>query len=141
MAELPMRYATQYTWQGPKTQGRLSIDGHADLNTGSPHDSDRLDPEHMLLAAAEVCLANTVIAIATHSKLELLGYSSRAEGELEFVDKAGYRFKNIAIVPELTVPPGKEQLAQRVIDKSHRACLVARSLNCQVDVEAIIHSA
>lgn len=140
MADLPMHYSTRYTWQGPQAQGRLSVDGHADLDTGSPHDNDRLDPEHLLLAAAEICLANTVVAIAARSRLELLNYSSHAEGELEFVEKAGYRFKRIAITPRVTVAAGSEKLAQRVIDKSHHACLIARSLVCPVEVEAVIRT-
>jgi len=138
MADLPMQYRTSYQWQGNKAHGALAIEGHADLPVGTPHDSDRYSPEHLLLAAAEICLANYVKLIAEKSKLEIRDYRSSAEGELEFVPKEGYRFKRILIRPVLTTSGGSEAMAQRVVQKSHRACLIARSLNCPVDIDPVI---
>lgn len=87
MADLPMRYQTNYAWQG----------------TGA--------------------------------------YRSSAYGklELEREDRGGYKFKRILIRPELTVGGESESLAGRVLEKAHRSCLVARSLNCPVDQEPTIH--
>ena len=138
MAELPMNYQTRYTWQGKAADGLVSIDGHADLPSGSPHDLDRYSPEHLLVATAEICLANYVLLIAQRSNLEVRGYRSHAEGELEREEKAGYRFRRIVIHPELSVPAGAESLAERVIGKAHRACLIARSLSCPVDIEPVV---
>ena len=94
----------------------------------------------LLLAAAEICLANYVKLIAEKSKLEVKDYRSSAEGELEFVPKQGYRFKRILIRPVLTVSAGSETMAERVVEKSHRACLIARSLNCPVDIDPLIQA-
>ena len=135
MADLPMQYQTRYAWQGEESQGLLSVDGHHDLPVGTPHDVERFSPEHLLVATAEICLANYVLLIGKLSKLKVIDYRSTAEGELEKEEKAGYRFKRIVIRPQLQVESGDEALAQRVLDKAHRACLVARSLNCPVDVE------
>ena len=135
MADLPMNYTTGYRWEDNAGNGVLSIAGRDDLPVGSPHDPERYSPEHLLLAAAEICLANYVKLIAQRSKLEILNYESNAEGELEFVPKQGYRFKRILIRPALSVPSGSEALAARVVEKSHRACLIARSLNCPVDID------
>ena len=140
MADLPMEYQTSYRWQAETADGTLSIGGRKDLPVGSPHDSDRYCPEHLLLAAAEICLANYVKLIAERSKLEINDYHSSATGELEFVPKQGYRFKHILIRPVLKVNAGSEGLAERVIDKSHRACLIARSLNCPVDIDTRIQT-
>lgn len=134
MADLPMHYETNYQWQGKAAEGALTIAGREGLPVGTPHDTDRYCPEHLLLAAAEICLANYVKLIAEKSKLEIKDYHSRAEGELEFVPKEGYRFKRILIHPVLIVSAGSEALAERVVEKSHRACLIARSLNCPVDI-------
>lgn len=138
MAELPMRYETSYEWQGNEAQGTLAITGRRDLPVGTPHDGNRYCPEHLLVAAAEICLANYVRLIAERSRLEIKDYSSSAEGELEFVPKQGYRFKRILIRPVVTVNAGSEAAAARVVEKSHRACLIARSLNCPVDVEPVV---
>ena len=140
MSDLPMKYATTYRRQSDTADGVLSISEREDLPVGGPHDKGRYSPEHLLLAAAEICLANYVRLIAERSKLEILGYRSSAEGELEFVPKQGYRFKRILIRPVLSVPPGSEASAARVVEKSHRACLIARSLNCPVDIDPNIQT-
>lgn len=140
MADLPMHYTTRYRREGPAAEGVLSIEQRPDLPAGSPHDLDRYSPEHLLLAAAEVCMANYVALIAARSEVELLGYASRADGELEFVPKAGYCFKRIVIRPEVEVGKDDESRIERIIDKAHRACLIARSLNCPVDIEADVQT-
>lgn len=140
MAEIPMHYTTAYAWQGQAADGIVSIEGHAGLPAGTPHDSDRFSPEHLLVATAEVCLANYVLLIADRSKLKVHSYRSTAEGELEFEQSAGYRFKRIVIRPQLGVDAGAEVQAQRVVEKAHKACLVARSLSCPVDIEPTISS-
>ena len=106
MADLPMQYETRYEWQGEAAKGTLSITGRKDLPVGTPHDGNRYSPEHLLLAAAEICLANYVQLIAEKARLEIRDYCSSAEGELEFVPKRGYRFKRILIRPVLTVAAG-----------------------------------
>jgi organic hydroperoxide reductase OsmC/OhrA len=140
MADLPMQYETSYHWEGEAAHGVMSIAGREGLPVGTPHDIERYCPEHLLLAAAEICLANYVKLIAEKSKLEIRDYRSTAVGELEFVPKEGFRFKRIVIRPVLTVADGSEALAERVVDKSHRACLIARSLNCPVDIDPVIES-
>jgi organic hydroperoxide reductase OsmC/OhrA len=133
-----MQYQTAYQWQGKAADGEIAIDGRAPLAVGTPHDADRYSPEHLLVATAEICLANYVLLIAGMSKLDVTAYRSSAEGELERDDKGGYRFKRILIRPELTVSAGAEALARRVLEKAHRSCLVARSLSCPVDIEPSI---
>ena len=140
MSELPMHYTTCFHWLGTDSDGQIAIKRRPDMPTGSPHTDGRYCPEHMLVAAAETCLGNTVVLIAARSKLKLHAYRSSAEGELEFEKGAGYRFKRIVIKPVLTVDAGSKELAARVVDKSHRACLIARSLNCPVDIEPAIET-
>jgi organic hydroperoxide reductase OsmC/OhrA len=65
-------------------------------------------------------------------------YQSTAEGELLKEDSTGYHFKRIVIRPILTVESGKETAAEKIIQKAHGLCMVARTLNCPVDVEPTI---
>lgn len=139
MSDLPMHYMTNYAWQGHESDGLISIDGHAGLPSGTPHDPDRYSPEHLLVATAEICLANYVLLIAKLSSLRIDAYSSHAEGELEREEKAGYRFKRIVIHARLQVPRGAEALAERVVAKAHRSCLIARSLNCPVEIDVSVN--
>ncbi len=140
MAELPMQYETRYAWDGEAASGRLSIDRHGDLPVGTPHDPAHYSPEHLLVAAAEICLANYVLLIAGLSKLDIKAYRSTATGELEHEAKAGYRFKRVLIRPEVVVESGAEATAERVLGKAHRACLIARSLSCPVDIEPVVRA-
>lgn len=135
MAELPMHYRTRYQWQKDASAGVIGIADRPDLPVGTPHDAGRFCPEHLLVATAETCLANYVLLIAERSQLAIIDYRSDAEGELEREPKAGYRFKRILIRPEITVADGAQSLAERVLDKAHRSCLIARSLRCPVDIE------
>jgi organic hydroperoxide reductase OsmC/OhrA len=135
MTGIPMKYQTTYQWLANAVDGTIDIKGHAGLPVGSPHDLDRYSPEHLLLAAAETCLANYVISIARMSKLEVMDYRSSAEGELEHNGKAGYRFKRIVIRPELKIAGTSHALAEQILEKAHKACLIAHSLNCPVDIE------
>ncbi len=135
MTGIPMNYQTTYQWQAEAADGVIFIKGHAELPVGTPHDLERYCPEHLLVAAAETCLANYVIMLAGMSKLEVKDYRSSAEGELEHNGKAGYRFKRIIIRPELTIAETSQVLAEQILEKAHYLCLIANSLNCPVDIE------
>lgn len=138
MSDIPLNYTTAYTWTGEGEKGEIRIGDLPVLPIGSPHSADRYCPEHILVVAAEACLANYVLLISSMSGLDIKAYSSTAEGELVKEDSTGYRFKRIVIRPVVTVEAGKESAAERIIKKSHDLCMVARSLNCPVDVESSI---
>ena len=135
MPDLPMIYQTSYKWQEQASQGNINIDSRKPLPVGTPHDTERFCPEHILVAAAETCLANYVLLIGKHSRLEIKHYESTAEGELEQADDRKFRFKRIVIKPKITVVDTDNALANKVVEKSHNACLIARSLNFPVDIE------
>lgn len=138
MSDIPLNYQTTYSWTGEGETGEIRIGDLPVLPIGSPHSADRYCPEHILVVAAEACLANYVLVISSMSKLEIKDYRPTAEGELIKEDSSGYRFKRIVIRPALTVESGKENTAKRIIQKAHELCMVARALVCPVDVEPTI---
>ena len=140
MSDIPLHYQTAYQWTGEAAAGEISIDGSPLLPVGSPHDSGRYSPEHLLVVAAETCLANYVLLLAGLSGIEVKDYRSTAEGELMQEQRAGYRFRRIVIRPSLTVAAGKEAQVERVLQKAHKLCLVARSLNCPVEIDASVEA-
>lgn len=127
---IPMHYETSLAWSGADEQGDISFKALT-LPTGSPGDADRLDPEHMLLGATEICLFNTFAAIAANSKLTIVNYSSSASGELSFTKGEGYRFESITVKPTVTIAEADLRKAERILEKSHSACLITRSLTCE----------
>ena len=70
MADLPMRYDTRYRWTGKGAEGWIDVEGLDALAVGSPHDAGRFSPEHLFVAAAEICMANFVTLIAERSGLD-----------------------------------------------------------------------
>ncbi len=141
MSEIPLNYHTRYQWTGEAEAGEIEIENLPVLPTGSPHDADRYCPEHLLVVAAESCLANYVLLIARLSRLKLKSYQSSAEGELVKDESSGYRFKRIVIWPRVTVEAGKQARAEKLVHKAHQLCMVARALNCPVEIETDINAA
>jgi len=132
-----MQYNTGYAWTGNELAGSIDIEEQPPLPVGSPREAGRFSPEHLLVATVETCLANYILLFARHSSLEIRAYHSSATGELE-QDKDGYRFRRIVVRPVLRVPGESASLAGRIIEKAHNSCLIARSLNCAVEVEPAI---
>lgn len=126
MSDIPLNYHTAYEWTGNGEAGEIHIGDLPVLPIGSPHNTDRYSPEQILVVAAEACLANYVLLISSMSKLEVKAYRSTAEGELVDEGKAGYRFKRIIIRPTLVVEAGKEGMGERVLQKAHNLCMLAR---------------
>ena len=140
MSEIPLNYRTTYEWTGLDMNGEVRIGDLPRLPTGTPLSLDRYCPEHILVVAAEACLANYVLLIASRSKLAVKSYKSSAEGELE-KDGSGFRFKRITIRPTLVVEPGKEAAGERIITRAHELCMVARAMNIPVEIEPTITAA
>ena len=132
---LPMNYRTRYEWSGESVVGEERMGNSEGVRVGSPHGEDNLDPEHMFVAAAEVCLANTFFFFAERARLKVISYRSHADGELEKAPQGGFRFKEIVIRPTIEVAEEDSDRAEQAIDRAHRYCLVSRSMTCPVRVE------
>ncbi len=133
---IPMRYETSYRWSGEGDRGETTVPGHEPLTVGGPVGEDHYSAEHLLVAAAEICLANTFFFLAEQSGLEVASWESTAEGELEYVRREGYRFKKIVLRPVIAVHAEDRERAERFLEKAHGACLIARSLSAPVEVQS-----
>lgn len=131
---LPMNYRTAYEWSGEAVLGEESMEGQHPVRVGGPGGGDNMDPEHLFVASAEVCLANTFLFFADKSRLAIKSYASTAEGVLEKAPEGGFRFKEIVIRPTVEVT-GDPARVDQMIDRAHRYCLVSRSMSCPVRVE------
>lgn len=138
MSLIPLTYETAYQWSGEAETGQSSVEGLPALPVGSPLGSNHYSPEQLLVLAAEACFANYVHVIARMSKFAVKGYRSTAEGTLVQEGMVEFRFSKILIRPEIRVAAGTEEQACRILDKAHELCLLARSLNCDLEVEPIV---
>jgi len=95
-------------------------------------------PEHFLMAAVAGCFVTTFVAIAEASKFEMASLEVFATGVLE-KGEGGLQFTRVTIHPSLTIARESDrERALRLIEKTERSCLVARSLRSQVIVEPTV---
>jgi organic hydroperoxide reductase OsmC/OhrA len=132
------QYRTAVNWTGGRS-GRLVAEGRPALDVSSPPEfkgeAGRWTPEDLFVAAVDLCTMTTFLFFAERRKLTLLGYESRAEGVLEFVD-GGYRFTRVVLRPRLTLADGAdESAAAEALGEAHEACLIGRSVSAEVRIE------
>lgn len=138
MKPLPHHYHVQLSG-GPTGHATVSADGIPDLASAPPLDfdgpGDAWSPEHLLVAAVEMCLLFTLRAVAAASKVEFRSLEVAGEGIVDKKD-GGLRFTEIVLRPRLVLPPGVDrEKALRLLDKSERACLVSASLSTPIRLE------
>jgi organic hydroperoxide reductase OsmC/OhrA len=96
-------------------------------------------PEHLFVASVASCLMTTFRSIAAWSGLDVLDYTDDAVGELRRGEDGLYSIEAVTLRPTIVIPPeGKIDRAHRLIEKAERACLISRSLGCEVVLEARI---
>lgn len=89
-------------------------------------------PEHYLLSAVNGCLMTTFLAIAENFKLEFKSFDSQSEGKLGMVDGV-YMMSEITLKPTLVIHREEDkELAEKVLQKSEKACLISNSLKTEV---------
>ena len=139
MADEKHVYKTSLRWEAER-RGSLSSAGLPDLAVATPPQFPGghpgiWSPEHLFVAAAEVCLMTTFLAIAENSKLEYLEYSSEAEGLLEKTDQ-GFMITEITIRPRVVIKDSSAvERARRIIEKAEQHCLISKSMKTRVSIE------
>ncbi|TYQ00052.1 peroxiredoxin-like protein [Tenacibaculum adriaticum] len=95
-------------------------------------------PEHYFVAAINGCLLTTFLAVAENFKLDFVDFESDAEGKLEVVDRK-YVISEVVLKPVIIIKKEEDrELAQKVIEKSEKACLISNSVKSNIKMEAII---
>jgi len=125
-------YETAVTWNDGRV-GYISSDGMPDVQVATPPEFPKgvpniWSPEHLLVAAANVCLMTTFLAIAENSNLQFNSFKSRAVGKLEKVD-GRFMISEIEMYPEIIVTQEKDvDRGLRIIEKAEANCLISNSL-------------
>ncbi|MFT4109191.1 OsmC family protein, partial [Propionicimonas sp.] len=124
------------TADGPPTGSGLALDLTADpAFLGSP---DRLNPEHLVLAAASSCQLLSFLAEAALKRVDVLAYDDDATAVLD-ASLVRPAIVSIALHPRITVAPGTDHdLVRSLVDAGHRGCYIANSLAVPVRVTAEI---
>jgi peroxiredoxin-like protein len=102
---------------------------------------DRWSPEFLLCSAAAACFILTFRAVARASKFEWRHLGCHVEGTLERKDGSTL-FTRISTQAVLRIgPEADKDLAQRLLEKAERGCLIANSLKAERVLTTEIQSA
>lgn len=89
-------------------------------------------PEHLFTASVVSCFMTTFLAIAEYSKFDFISFKCDSEGILEKIE-GKYLMTKIILKPELIISnQGKTENAQRILEKSEKACLISNSIKTEV---------
>ncbi len=141
--ELPYIYNNTVTWKHDRV-GEMSEETLPSITVATPPEFAKgvpniWSPEHLFVAAANVCMMTTFLAIAENSKLEFIAYKADAVGKLDKVD-GKFAIAEIVIKPELTLPAGTDEArALRILEKSEANCLISNSMKTKVSLQPVLH--
>lgn len=92
-------------------------------------------PEHYFVAAINGCLLTTFLAIAENFKLNFVDFSSDSEGILARVD-GKFMMREVILRPSIVIEKEEDrELAEKVIIKAERACLISNSVKTEIKLE------
>jgi organic hydroperoxide reductase OsmC/OhrA len=105
-------------------------------------DSDRYNPEELMLMSLSQCHMLTYLAVAAKKRITIVGYEDRATGELGIGPHgvAGKMSMQKAVLhPRVTVAKGTDLAdANAIHEKAHANCFMANSVNFPVTAEPTI---
>jgi len=140
MHPYPHHYRT-HAVGGPEQPITVSGEGLPDLETGPPPAFDGppgyWSPESMLSAAVANCFILTFRALSRHAGLAWSALSVDVDGTLEKTAD-GLRFTRFDIRATLTAAGADAATAAELMQKAEKHCLISRSLNAQVHLEAAV---
>ncbi len=135
-APFPHHHEVDLRWEADR-QGTLSADHRPSLIGGPPTQfggrDDCWSPEHLLMAAAELCLMTTFLTLAKHDRIEIAGYHSHAKGTVDKTPE-GTAFSFIAVDVEIRAHAKDLAAAADVLQRAKAQSVVSKSLRRPVEL-------
>lgn len=137
--ELPYYYETEAEWSGG-VNASMRSPGLPTLDIAPPPEFEGREgfwsPEHLYVASVNACFVMTFLAVARFSKLDIAGFSSRAEGKLDKAAGAGFEITEILIRPTLILRHSEDlERAGRLLEKAKNNCLISKSIKTVVTLQ------
>ncbi|MBO1738349.1 OsmC family protein [Leifsonia sp. TF02-11] len=115
-------------------EGKHSIEGSADRAFFG--DTDRWNPEELLLAALSQCHMLSYLAEAARAGVVVVGYTDHASGVMEQTNDGGGHFTSAVLRPKVTIAdPAQAELAASLHAPAAAKCFIAASVNFPVGHE------
>lgn len=110
--------------------GKPSIDGSSDRVFRG--DTDRWNPEEMLLSALSQCHLLSYLHVAASKGIVVTGYTDAATGTMEQLPNGAGHFTSVTLRPKVTISSGDPGLAAELHREASEKCFIAASVNFPV---------
>ncbi|MFH1016919.1 MAG: OsmC family protein [Pseudomonadota bacterium] len=134
----PHQYSLTVSWRGGRS-GRVQAGPRPEISGGPPPEFDGNEkdwsPEHLLLAAVNLCLMISFLSLARKSRLDVKKYEGRIDGTLDKTEE-GLVFTSIGVHADLGVGRGASAEGQKLMEKAKKYCIVSNALRVPVNVES-----
>ncbi len=97
-------------------------------------------PEDLFCNAAATCLAVGIARLAAKAEVPLVDLDVVAEGVVGQRADGKFGFTRLEQVVELVTEPGFEDAARELVRRAERTCLVAASLDVEVETTVVCYS-
>jgi organic hydroperoxide reductase OsmC/OhrA len=137
MERKTFKYFANVDWEKGK-QGFLT-GGFKDISVACPPEfggpGGIISPEDLFVASLAVCLMATFLNRCARNSIELVSYTSKNEGFMEFVGDA-YQITKAWLRPTIKLADNsKLELAKSLLHEAERVCPVGRSVKTEVILE------
>lgn len=134
-------YRTAVEWTEQK-KGTITSEGKPEIQVATPPEfkghAGIWSPEDLYVAAANICLMTTFLAVAERAGLAFTAYQCEAEGRLELVD-GKFQVTVITLRPHITLSSGGDVTkARELIEKAEANCLISNSMKTRIVLEPAI---
>ncbi len=134
-------YRTAVKWTEQK-KGTITCEGKPDIQVATPPEFKGHEgiwsPEDLYVAAANICLMTTFLAVAERAGLTFTSYHCEAEGRLELVE-GKFQVTVITLRPQIALQSGSDAAkAKELIEKAEANCLISNSMKTRIALEPTI---
>lgn len=116
-----------------RSEGNHDISGSSDRVFHG--DSDRWNPEEMLIGALSQCHLLSYLHVAAANGVVVTDYTDAAVGTMEQTADGGGHFTSVTLRPVVTISSGNPELALSIHHEASLKCFIASSMNFPVDHE------
>jgi organic hydroperoxide reductase OsmC/OhrA len=148
------RYELHTTWTGARSHGTvdyrsygrdhvLSVAGKDDIKGSADKpfrgDTDRWNPEEMLLGALSQCHLLSYLHVCATGGVVVTAYVDDATGTMVQTNDGGGHFTEVTLRPQVTVADASMvEAAKALHEKASEQCFIASSVNFPVNHEPTI---
>ncbi len=134
--------STHFEWIADKS-GDLNFDDKETIPISVPGDfggdDEKVNPEELLAGAVDACFGLTFLDYLSRSGAEIEEFEVKAEGRYE-KGKNGLEFTEFILDARIGIGPDQnESELQELLEKGKTECLVTKTLNVPVKLEAEIY--